>query len=280
MSAGLAVLAAGALLTAPYPASLDGPTLTAWLRQANDIAPEQVVAVSPSAATAILDRIPPTRGRAEVRLRALALTPQSASRSGVAAWEMQLQVECRTGDVRLGATTGYPSRENRDEEVTLSAGDDRWRKPQPGTVLESAVRAVCDPKFRPPLAASTHRIAQAPAPGKPAKITKPALRPRAAPSAAAASRDAVAKEPALPAPARGGKGAIQVVSSPDEAETRATLSRLKRRYGLNGYPTKVEPANVGGRTTYRGVIAGFASRSDALSFCRTLEKRGQDCLAR
>ena len=269
----LAALAAGAAL-APYPASLDAATLAAWLRSANDIAPEQVVAVSPSAATAILDRIPPTRGRSEVRLRALALTPQSASRSGVAAWEMQLQVECRTGEVRLGATTGYPVRDSRADEVTLSSGEASWRRPQAGTVLESAWRAVCDPSFRPPLADQTRRLAQASA-ARPAPPD-----PRAAPSAAAGAHDAVATEPALPAPARGARGAVQVVSSPVEAETRETLKRLQRLFGLSGYQTRIEPARVGGRTTYRGVISGFASRSDALSFCRKLAKRGQDCLAR
>jgi hypothetical protein len=279
VSARLAALAAGAVLASPYPPSLDPPTLTAWLRQADDIAPEQVIAVSPSVVTAILDRIPPTRGRAEVRLRALALTPQSVGRAGVAAWEMQLQVECRTGDVRLGATTGYPKRESRDQGVTLSPGDDAWRKPSPGTVLESAWRAVCDPKFLPPLVDGTQRIAQAPAKASPpARAAGP--RPAARPAGPAPVAGRNAKGPAVPAPARGAKGAVQVVSSPDEAETRATLKRLHKRFGLTGYQTRVEAAKIGGRTTYRGVITGFASRSDALGFCRTLQKRGVDCLAR
>jgi cell division protein FtsN len=49
---------------------------------------------------------------------------------------------------------------------------------------------------------------------------------------------------------------------------------------LEGFDTRVEPAQVQGRTVYRGIVTGFASRTDALGFCKTLQRAGQDCLAR
>lgn|GEM_PF-3247977 len=280
---GLALIAASAALGASYPAVLDAPSITAWLRQSRDVAPEQVVAVGPSAVTAIIDRLPGADGRFEVRLRALALTPAAASRSGVAAWEMPLQVECRTGEVRAGATTGYPSRGSRDDEITLTSGEASWRKPAPGTALAGALRAVCDPGFRPPLGATTRRIAEA-AKAAPRHPAAAPVRSGAASTADGAARDTTAPPPARAAGAqpRRGRRSVQVVSSPVQAETRQTLARLKRRYGgtLEGFETRVEQAQVQGRTVYRGVFAGFASRSDALGFCKTLQQAGQACLAR
>jgi hypothetical protein len=37
---------------------------------------------------------------------------------------------------------------------------------------------------------------------------------------------------------------------------------------------------VGGRTVYRGLVAGFSTRDEASAFCTDLKSHGQDCLAR
>ena len=269
------VLAAAAVTAQIYPAQLDRESLTAWLREA-EMAPEQVVAVSASAATALVEHTTEGKGRVQVRLRALALTPDAARRSGVTAWEMPLEIDCPGRQVRPGETTGYPARTSMADGVALAPGETEWRRPNPGTTLESAWRAVCDAGFRPPLAAEIGRVAKAPV--APAPRATPVVR---ATAATAVAHDSVATVPDRIASPKLGRAAVQLVSSPVEADTRQTLERLKRRHGeLAGMQARVETAQVGGRTVYRGVVAGFASRSDAQNFCRALTQRGQPCLAR
>jgi hypothetical protein len=272
-------LAAAAALAPSYPPALDAASLGGWLPEATGLAPEQVIAVSPSAATAIVSRGTAQSGAPELRLRAEALTPEAAARAGLLAWEMRLEVDCKAGRVRLGETTGYAARTPDGEPVTVAPAAADWRRPAPGTALESAWRAICEPGFRPPLAATLQQVAGlqprplAPAPPSPA--------PAAARTGAA--RNAVAEAPAA-APAEGARGrrAAQVVSSPVAAETERRLAALRTRFGpqLAGLETRIEPAQVRGRTVYRGLVAGFASRDETAAFCAELKSRGQDCLAR
>lgn len=271
IAAVLAAVVAGgpAPAATAYPAALSRDDLSAWLRQSTDIAPEQVVAVSISAATAVVARTPAANGRTEARLRAVALTAQAAARSGVQSWEMQLDVDCRSGEVRSGATTGYAVRTADGAGFALAPAETAWRRPKPNTTLEASWRAICDANFQSPLAAPPSRVSEA-APAK------PVLTPAAAEAPASPA-------PARPAPAgRTGHAAVQVVSSPIEADTRQRLASLQRQYGeaLQGAEARIEPAQVRGRTVYRGVVAGFASRSDARAFCETLKQGGQECLAR
>src|SRR5436309_2564988 len=98
MTAALPALAAGAALAqSSYPAALDPDAIRIWLRQATDIAPEQVIAVSASTATALMARAQPAGGPVQLRLRAEALTPDAAARSGFLAWELRLEADCRSG---------------------------------------------------------------------------------------------------------------------------------------------------------------------------------------
>lgn len=93
--------------------------------------------------------------------------------------------------------------------------------------------------------------------------------------------NAMLRATASPAPARPGHTAVQVVSSSNETETRQALASLQSRFAqLNGLQAQVEPAQVRGRTVYRGVISGFGSRDQARAFCETLKRSGRDCLAR
>lgn len=72
-----------------------------------------------------------------------------------------------------------------------------------------------------------------------------------------------------------------MVSSLSQTETRQTLAGLQGRLAQqDGLQPRIEPAQVRGRTVYRGVIAGFASREEAQAFCETLKRLGRDCLAR
>jgi len=242
-----ALAAASVVAQASYPAGADRDSIAAWLPQATGLTPQQVVAVTSSAVIALVERGAVRDGHATLLLRALPLSPEAAERSGMLAWQMSLEADCATGAVRLGATTGYQSRLAAGDGVALSPAEADWRQPRPGTPLESAWRAAC--QSRP-----------------------------AAPAAVAYARNATTQAPVrLPS----AKPVVQVVSSPTPANARQALAglqgRLARRPALQ---TRIEPAQVRGRTVYRGVIAGFGSRDDARGFCDDLRRDGQDCLVR
>lgn len=269
--AAVATLLAGPALAAPdYPAALDRDSLSAWLVRSTDIAPDQVVAVTASAAAAVVARSQRPDGRPEVLLRAVSLSPEATTRGGVLAWQVRLGVDCRSGEVRAGATTGYSSRRAEGEAIELAPAEAAWRRPQPATTLHNAWRAVCDASFQRPLGGPRPQLASAPSP--------------APEPAASHARNAAAKAPeAADRPAKPGRRwVVQVVSSPDQSDARQTLASLRGRYGeaLQALETRVEPAQVRGRTVYRGVVAGFASSSAASEFCAVLKGDGRECLAR
>ncbi|CAN7323065.1 SPOR domain-containing protein [Phenylobacterium sp. LjRoot219] len=275
VSAGLAalVLLAGPASAAPsYPPDLDRDSLSAWLRQATDLAPEQVVAVTASAAAAVVTRTPQPNGRTKLLLRAVSLSQEATARSGVLAWQVSLEVDCRSGEVWAGATTGYGARTGAGEAIELAPGEAAWRRPRAGTPLESAWQSVCEPGFQPPLGPPRAQLASLPSPSR-ASTSRPA---------AAFAHNAAAKASATETQAKPGRWVVQVVSSPDAADTRQALAGLRSRYAdaLQALETRVEPAQVRGRTVYRGVVAGFASSDQASEFCATLKRNGRDCLTR
>lgn len=281
-AAGAALTAVAALLAGPalpapsYPADLDRESLSSWLRQATDLAPEQVVAVTASAAAAVVARTPAANDRTEVLLRAVSLSPEATARSGVLAWQVKLEVDCRRGVVRAGATTGFGARTGDSDAIELAPGETAWRRPRPATPLESAWRSVCETGFQSPLGQARPQLASLKSPSS-APSPAPAPQP-----VAAFARNAAAKAPATHAPAKPGRWVVQVVSSPDAADARQTLASLRSRHpdALQALETRVEPAQVRGRTVYRGVVAGFASSDQATDFCAALKRSGRDCLAR
>jgi hypothetical protein len=295
-----------------YPAAMNRQVLSAWLQDATDLKPDQVVAVSPSTATAIVQRTPLRDGKAQARLRAVAVSRQAVARGGVLAWEMSLDVDCKSRQVRAGATTGYATRRGDGDGLALAPADETWRKPKAGTILEASWRAVCDARFQSPLSGAPLRLAETrptalpppppaavPAPPvvtasaaprlTPAHLTLPAQtppRPKTRPDSAPPPKTAAAAAPArrLPihAAAKAGANAVQVVSSPVETDTRRKLERLQRRFGpalQEGVEIRIVQAKVDGRTVFRGVVAGFDTRREARAFCQTLKQGGQDCVA-
>lgn len=262
-----AALTAGPVLAEPtYPAALDRASLSAWLVQSTDLRPDQVVAVTASAAAAIVARSHRADGRSEVLLRAVSLSAEATTRGGVLAWQVRLGVDCRTGEVQAGATTGYSSQKAEGEAIPLAPEETAWRRPRPATTLESAWRAVCDADFQPPLSRVRPQLASLPAPAP----------------AAAFSGGPAAKGTASIGPGKPGRWVVQVVSSPDRGDTRQTLASLRGRYAdaLQALEMRIEPAQVRGRTVYRGVVAGFASGEAASEFCAALKRDGRACLTR
>lgn len=317
--AGLLLPLGGAAWAQPgsevrYPTVVDRGALTNWLRHETDISPDQVIAVSPSAVTSIVSTYPilnPPGVR--VSVRAEALTPDASSRSGVISWQTSMDLDCRGRRIKVGATTGYVSRNLLGQPLPVSPGDGDWRSPPPGTQLDSIWRAVCEKGYQRPLAAS--QLAQAipqepvtraptpappplnaarpptpqPAPGAQAALQPPRPQPQQPPKAPGAPaaplpRAAVALTPApKAAPARRAIAdvAVQVIGSPNEDEARRATARVIARFSGQGpLASNVVRAEVGGRPVYRGLIKGFASRAEANAYCGKLKVAGQACFLR
>jgi len=239
-----------------FPPALDVATVRDWLRQATGATPDQVVAISPSAATRILavEEIGP--GRRRLLVEAQALNAEAAARSGVLAWRTPLEADCASGRIRLGPTMGYASRRAVGAGLPLRAADPEWRVPPAGSQLDALRQAACG------------------APPAP----KAAPRPVLTTAATTDSKPVVKRE----ATARDGAFAAQVISSPNAAETEQVLRHLQAQPGgaLTGLQAQVAPAEVGGRTTYRGLVTGFPSREAAAAFCRALADARRPCFLR
>jgi hypothetical protein len=214
------------------------------------------------------------------------------------AWQMPMSVDCRRGLVKLGQTTGYADPRAVGPAVDVAPAAADWRRPPQGTMLQSAWRAVCDPAFRPPLPArlvaqTTQPQVRVPAPAKtetpaPAKAETPAPPPPAPDRAVAAVEAAqpavmrISVERSPPRARRTGSSLAQVLSADTAEGAQRELDQLRHRFGgaFEGLGTRIQTAQVGGRTVYRGMVAGFASHGEAQAFCDTLKRGGRDCLAR
>ena len=265
-----------------FPTSLKGDALLGWLRRETDITPGQVVAVSPSAITAIVSSFPGGGGQGpRVVIRGEAVDRAAALRDGALSWHVSLNADCANRRVQLGETTGYAERNLLGPRQTLRPAEPEWRTPEPGTPMESAWRAACEPGFQRPLEAARSETAQAPIPTAPPD----APQYRAAPPAPAPAAEPTAA-PQASEPERQPRGArvrastvsVQVMASASEAEARAALARLGPR--LDGRETRVETAQVQGRTWWRALVTGFADRGEAARFCEALKADGQACFVR
>jgi hypothetical protein len=256
---------------ASFPSSLDREALLAWLRRDTDITPSQVVAVTPQTLTAVVSAFPAGGGQGpRLVIRAEALTAQTAARTGALSWHVSLNADCDTRRIRMGETTGYPERNLLGERQTLRGAEQAWRAPEPGTALENAWRAACEPAFRGPLMdAGRVEVARTDPP-------TPKTPPTSAPTP-----PALAQEPARRAvrPAAAvSRAVVQVGAYASEAEARRALADLGPR--LAGREPRVETAEVGGKVWRRALVTGFSDLGEAQRFCERLKATGQNCLAR
>jgi serine/threonine protein phosphatase 1 len=85
----------------------------------------------------------------------------------------------------------------------------------------------------------------------------------------------------LPPPKSAGV-TVQIGAFPSEARVNTNWRELRDALPdeLAGRAMTIEAGVSGGRTVYRGVVGGFASRSDALKFCAALSSAGRPCFVR
>ena len=292
-----------------FPDGLDRETLLTWLKRETDITPSQVVAVTPPAVTALVSTFPAggVEG-ARVVIRAEALSAETYGRTGTLSWHVSLSADCKQRRLRMGETTGYTERNLLGERRTLRPADTVWRAPEPGTALESAWQAACDPAFQGPLgegAAISSAGSDAPfrkvraleAEGQQVDETTPPRRVTT-PAASRVTRPAPPKPVAVakanpppslkgsipprvmiattPKPRTGGSVVAQLGAYSTDAQARAALAGVKSK--LAGHGTRIETAAVAGKTWNRALVTGFADSAQASRFCATL--KGQACFAR
>jgi len=214
-SARLGLLAAAALtvagpavsqappLPAPsvsYPPSRSLSDVFAWLKKETPITPAQVVDVSPSAVTAVIFSSPTGQPRGFLAtIASEAVNPEIVSHDGIASWSIPAEVDCDKRQVRLGAMTGFRSRDLRSDSRVLRAADTAFVVPTPTAPLGAVVRALCDRDFKRPAAGPAGKAG--PPPTIVAQGRKPPVVGPAAPPPPALAADPPAATPAPPAPA-------------------------------------------------------------------------------
>ena len=303
-----------------YPPSRALPDLAAWLQRDTPLAPNQIVDISPAALTAITSASPmgETRGFL-ANVSSEAVDPEVLAHEGIASWSIPVEVDCDRRQVRLGAMTGYQSRDLRTDPRLVRDADTTWVNPIRTAPLGAVIRALCDRDFRRPLAGHFKVAAKGPEakPGPPPIIE---VRPKkvassvkkAEPDTKLAAAPARAPKPPMsipipgvtPAPdstpsdnnrladakpalrlkplAGGGPVAVQIGASPSLPDTQGLLAHFKKKFGaeLGGLKADVATVQVDGKTVNRALIAGFANSAEANAFCKTLADAGQACFIR
>ncbi len=299
LSLGAALLAAtpAAAQVAPvsYPPSRALGDISAWLQRETPIAPGQVVDISPSAVTAITTAQPTGQPRGFLAaISSEALDPQILSHEAIASWSIPVEIDCDKRTVRLGAMTGFATRDLKSDPKTVRAADSNWVAPTSTAPLGAVIRALCDRDFHRPLqgkvkvaAGKATEPAKAPEPREAAAAT-PALRPAlpapktAVADAAQAAKPPPTKAPAAKAPSGGGSIAVQIGASPSRPDLEALLAKAKKTFAaeMGGLTSNVATVQIDGKTVNRALISGFATNAEANAFCKTLSAQGQACFIR
>ncbi len=322
LAAALTVGAAPAYaqqLSVSYPPSRALNDIAAWLLHDTPLTLSQVVDVGPSAVTAVTTAAPmgETRGFL-ANLSSEALDPAVISHDGIASWSIPVEIECEHRQARLGAMTGYRSRNLQSEPRIIRNADTAWVSPADSSPLGSAIRALCDRDFPRPLVGQVIAASRIPErkPGpppiievRPKRVAKSDAKPDAAasnssdpapagPTALAASGAPSpplsipipdSKTPSEPMaapkfkpPAGGGSHAVQIGASPTPTDIQSLLARFKNKFSadLGGLSADLVTAQVDGKTVNRAIVSGFVSASEAGAFCKRLANANQACFIR
>lgn len=265
-AAALAISAAPALgqtNAVSFPPSRALKDVTAWLQRDTPLVPAQVVDIGPSAITAVTSTAPmgQTHGFFAT-VSSEALDPHIVDEDALASWSIPVEVDCDKRLLRLGAMTGYRSRDLQSDPRVVRQADSDWVNPTPSAPLGAVVRGLCDRDFRRPLTGRTSAAAPArsPEPAKPAAL-------RSVPAAD---------------PGAGGDVAVQIGASPSLVDIQGLLRRFKATFAheLEGLTASVATVQLEGKTVNRALISGFGSAAEATAFCRKLTTAGQACFVR
>ena len=189
--------------------------------------------------------------------------PEAVARLGYQSMRSLVEINCETRRDRVVEMEVFalPNLKGTSQKRALPGG---WVQPSEDAYMSDVIRMICKPS--PPQPSVAEPITPAPA-------LKPTvgLTPRPKPPVSAPP------QAATPKPASTALAQVGAVDS--EAGAQSMLNRI---HGLIAPPlaTRVETAQVGGRTYYRAQVIGFPSRAAATSFCAKIVARGGSCLTR
>ncbi|MHB8530360.1 MAG: SPOR domain-containing protein [Caulobacteraceae bacterium] len=148
-----------------------------------------------------------------------------------------------------------------------------WGEPDRLAYLGGVISALCGNRV---VASGASSPAVSP---RPLRIDKGSRGPPTIVSVPATARPTVTAKAATPTAPSVASAAVQIAAVSHEAAARRALARLETP-AMAGLTRRVDTVRKNGQMIYRAVVAGFASRAEARSFCASLRKAGQDCLVR
>ncbi len=277
LAAAVCTLAASASLAGePAP---DHDQAISQMRAWTHLPAHAIIAVTPEMAVALLGRGAPAKaGHVEgVELQGEVLDDAFAEGRGWRSMRLKLDIACQGGGTWVRKMTVYPQHDHggAGREAITPIG---WVRPKPEAYLGQVVIAICGP-------------ADDPAPStRPAPSLRPAILATAQSEVTPppVTLRPVTSPPESPPPATGGAAAsgasavVQIAAAPSEADARKTLAgpAAQRMATTPGLAFRVDPAMVAGRQVYRAVVAGFADRGAAKSWCLALRQAGGACFVR
>ncbi|HEV2365389.1 MAG TPA: SPOR domain-containing protein [Caulobacteraceae bacterium] len=222
----------------------------------------QIIAFGDGVAVALPEPAP-ARGQAGV-ITGLALQAEAVSDGAAAAYgwksmRASVDIDCAQGRDLVRSMEVFADHGLKGPARSLKVPGG-WGRPDPRAFLGGVIEAVCRH-------AATIATAGRTADSIPARdsVTAP---------------DSAAPLTQSGAPARSA-AAVQIISSSARADAERALAHLDGAtlddQGLRAF---VAMTKVGGRTVYRGMVAGFASVAAARQFCRTRTAHGRRCLVR
>ncbi|HEY2357740.1 MAG TPA: SPOR domain-containing protein [Phenylobacterium sp.] len=198
---------------ASYPPSRSLPDVAAWLQKETPILPAQVVDISPSAITAVATIMPGGQPRSFLAtVDSEAVNPDIEAHDGVSSWSIPVEVNCDQRSVRLGAMTGFRSRDLRSGPKVLRPADTEFVTPTATAPLGAVIRALCDRDFKRPLVGVSAKMA-----GKPGAVVA-----------------AAKPEPSGPKP--------EIVAAAPRPKPEAKKAEVAKPEVAKAEPAKTEPA--------------------------------------
>jgi len=249
-------------LSAPGVAAPADP-LRAQVRAWTHAPDRQVIAVTPAMGLVWLKR--GARGHDPaliegVEIQGEVMDDALATARGWRSMRLRLDVNCAEGKLVARGFEVFDGhdRAGRARDLPAPGG---WVRPAHGAYLEPVVEAACgtqpEVSAEKPKAAASVQLDSAPPPAE-APAPAPSLGPRIA-----------------------GLYSAQIKSSPDRSEAQAAVDQWSAKgTAMAGLSPRVEPAQVGGRSVYRAVVAGFQTRDAADAFCGKVRDTGGACFVR
>lgn len=146
---------------------------------------------------------------------------------------------------------------------------------------------VADAALRPlnPALAGDHAAPAQPQPAA-ASATTPPAPASSAPAAAPPAKPAAAQPPpaaaAPAAPASSGGARVQIAAAPSVQAAEGEWAAVRRQFAddIGLRHMEMEMVQVGERTLYRTLVAGFRSNDEARRFCDRMRQAGRNCIVR